>query len=153
MAATSNIRKDDLPKTRKTLFGNKEVTKSRNVNPKTGVITKSKYVVSPDKSSKLKIVEKKPGLFARKETSTVYRGTNQNDVITEKRVRKAGVLPKVKTITTDNLMREKSVDKNLFYKLGSRGERKKMKGDVRGEGSRITPANCLKGTCKAALKK
>lgn len=148
MPATSKIRKGDLPKTRKTLFGNKEVTKSRNVNPKTGVITKSKYVVSPDKSSKLKIVEKKPGLFARKETSTVYRGTNQDDVMTEKRIRKKGILPKVKTTTTDNLMREKSVKKNFLYKLGTRGERKKMKGDIRDESKRFKPSSCLNGSCK-----
>jgi hypothetical protein len=142
-----------LPKTRKSLFGNKEITTSRDKNPKTNQIVKSKYTKNPDGSSKTKIVEKKPGPFARKETTTIYRGTNQDDVMTEKRIRKKGVLPKVKTTTTDNLMREKSVKKNFLYKLGSRGERKKMKGDVRGESERFTPKNCLKGSCSAGIKK
>lgn len=146
------ITRDDIPKTRKSLFGNKQVTKSRNVDKK-GVITRSKYVQNPDGTSKTKTVEKKPGLFARKETTTINRGTNQDDIMTTQRIRKKGLLPKVKTTTTDNMLKEKSVKKNLLYKLGSRGERKKMKGDIRGEGSRITPANCLKGTCKASLKK
>ena len=153
--AISRTRDNDLPKTRKSMFGNKEITKSRSIDKK-GNIIKSKRVLNPDGTSKTRTEEKKPGLkgvFGRRETTTTYRGTNQDDVMTTQRIRKKGILPKVKTTTTDQLMREKDVKKNIFYKLGSRGERKKMKGDIRGERSRITPENCLKGTCKKKLKK
>ena len=153
--AISRTMDNDLPKTRKSMFGNKEITKSRSIDKK-GNVVKSKRVLNPDGTSKTRTLEKKAGLkgiFGRRETTTTYRGTNQDDVMTTQRIRKKGLLPKVKTTTTDQLMREKDVKKNVLYKLGSRGERKKMKGDIRGEGSRVTPKNCLKGTCIASIKK
>ena len=145
---------NSLPKTRKSLFGNKQITTSRSIDKK-GTLLKSKRVLNPDGTSKTRTVEKKPGLkgvFGRRETTTTYRGANQDDVMTTQRIRKKGLLPKVKTTTTDRLMREKDVKKNVFYKLGTRGERKKMKGDIRGEGDRVTPKNCLKN-CAAGIKK
>lgn len=146
---------NSLPKTRKSLFGNKKITTSRSMDKKGNVI-KSKHILNPDSSSKTRTVEKKPGLkgvFGRRETNTTYRGTLNDDVMTKQRIRKKGILPKVKTTTTDKLLQEKDVKKNFLYKLGSRGERKKLKSDIRGEGDKITPENCLKGTCKASLKK
>jgi hypothetical protein len=145
---------NSLPKTRKSLFGDKQITTSRSIDKK-GTLLKSKRVLNPDGTSKTRTVEKKPGLkgvFGRRETTTTYRGANQDDVMTTQRIRKKGLLPKVKTTTTDQLMREKDVKKNFLYKLGSRGERKKMKGDIRGEGDRVTPKNCLKN-CAAGIKK
>jgi hypothetical protein len=144
---------ENLPKTRKSLFGNKEITKSKYKNPKTKEVVKSKTVNYKDGSSKSKTVEKKPGLFAKKETTKTYRGPGvKEDLVTVKRTRKKGVLPRVTTVTTDNLMGTKEVKRNLLYKLGSKRERGKLKSDVRSESQRITPKNCLKG-CAAGIKK
>ena len=109
--AISRTMDNDLPKTRKSMFGNKEITKSRSIDKK-GNVVKSKRVLNPDGTSKTRTVEKKAGLkgiFGRRETTTTYRGTNQDDVMTTQRIRKKGLLPKVKTTTTDQLMREKDV--------------------------------------------
>lgn len=146
---------DNIPKTRKSLFGNKEVTRSKYKNPKTKEVVRTKTVNYSDGSSKTKTVEKKPGLFAKKETTKAYRGPGaKEDLVTEKRTRKKGVLPRVTTVTTDNLMGTKKVKRNLLYKLGSKRERGKLAKDagIRGEGERFTPKNCLKG-CAAGIKK
>jgi hypothetical protein len=139
---------DKIPKTRKSLFGNKEITKSKYKNPKTKEVTKSRSVKYSDGSSKTKTVEKKPGLFAKKVTTKVYRGPGgSQDIVTEKRTRKKGLLPKVTTVTTDNLMETKKVKKNLLYKLGSKRERVKLQKNagIRGEGQRRKIDNCING--------
>jgi len=146
------MQKDNIPKTRKSLFGNKEITKSKYKDPKTKEVIKSRSVKYSDGSEKSRVVEKKPGLFAKKVTTRTYRGPGvKEDVVTEKRTRKKGILPRVTTVTTDNLMETKKVKRNLLYKLGSKRERGKLKSDVRGEGERFTPKNCLKG-CAAGVK-
>ena len=145
---------NETPKTRKSLFGGKEISKSRYKNPKTGEVQKTKYVKYSDGSSKQKTVEKKPGLFGKKETTTTYRGAgSKEDMVTEKRYRKAGVLPRVKTVTKDNLMGTQETKKNLFYKIGTKKERVKLKNDVRGEGQRTKVKNCLKGCSANPLNK
>jgi hypothetical protein len=139
---------DKIPKTRKSLFGNKEITKSKYKNPKTKEVTKSRSVKYSDGSSKTKTVEKKPGLFAKKVTTKVYRGPGgSQDIVTERRTRKKGLLPKVTTVTTDNLMETKKVKKNLLYKLGSKRERVKLQKNagIRGEGQRRKIDNCING--------
>jgi hypothetical protein len=119
--------KDKLPKTRKSLFGNKTITKSRSTDEK-GRVVKGKYVQKPDGSSMSKTVVKKPGiknLFGRKETTTIYKGVDKGDVLTEKRTRKKGILPRTQTISNDQLMNEKSRSSNLFSKIDSKLKRKK----------------------------
>ena len=74
-------------------------------------------------------------------------------MVTEKRYRKAGVLPRVKTVTKDNLMGTQETKKNLFYKIGTKKERVKLKNDVRGEGQRTKVKNCLKGCSANPLNK
>jgi hypothetical protein len=145
---------DNIPKTRKSLFGNKEITKSKYKNPKTKEVTKSRSVKYSDGSSKTKTVEKKPGLFAKKVTTRTYRGSGSNeDQVTVKRTRKKGVLPRVTTVTTDNMMEKKEVKRNPLYTLGyAKKTRKKLNTGVRGDGERVTPQNCLKG-CSAGIKK
>jgi hypothetical protein len=145
---------DNIPKTRKSLFGNKEITKSKYKNPKTKEVTKSRAVKYSDGSSMTKTVEKKPGLFAKKVTTKTYRGSGSNeDQVTEKRTRKKGVLPRVTTVTTDNMMGTKEVKRNPLYKIGyAKKTRKKLNAGVRGEGERFTPKNCLKN-CAAGIKK
>jgi hypothetical protein len=142
--------KDDNIKTRKSLFGKKEITTQRYKNPKTGEVRKSKDVKYKDGSSKSKVVEKKPGLFGRKTTTTTYSGKSKGDVITKKRHRLEGVLPRVKTYTEDKMMGEKDAKTNLFYKLGSKRERAKLKknGGVVPANKKKPVQNCLKGTCK-----
>jgi len=147
--------KNDLPTTRKSLFGNKEITKSRSVD-KLGNVTKSKHILNPDGSSKTKVVEKDKGLkgiFGKRVTTTTRRGVLDDDIMTTRRSRNKGLLPKVKTTSTDKLLQEKEVKKNFLYKLGSRGERKKMKNDIRSESEKFKPNNCLEKTCPAGLKK
>lgn len=146
---------NSLPKTRKSLFGNKQITTSRSIDKK-GNLLKSKRVLNPNGSSTTRTVEKKPGLkgiFGRRETNTTYRGTLEDDIMTTQRIRKKGLLPRAKTTTTDKLLKEKEVNKNILYKLGSRGERKKMKSDVRGEGDRVKPKNCLENCFANPLNK
>jgi hypothetical protein len=119
--------KDKLPKTRKSLFGNKTITKSRSTDEK-GRVVKGKYVQKPDGSSMSKTVVKKPGiknLFGRKETTTIYKGVDKGDVLTEKRTRKKGILPRTQTISNDQLMNEKSRSSNLISKIDSKLKRKK----------------------------
>ena len=119
--------KDKLPKTRKSLFGNKTITKSRSTDEK-GRVVKGKYVQKPDGSSMSKTVVKKPGiknLFGKKETTTIYKGVDKGDVLTEKRTRKKGILPRTQTISNDQLMNEKSRSSNLFSKIDSKLKRKK----------------------------
>mgnify|MGYP000999902321 CR=1 FL=1 len=119
--------KDKLPKTRKSLFGNKTITKSRSTDEK-GRVVKGKYVQKPDGSSMSKTVVKKPGiknLFGKKETTTIYKGVDKGDVLTEKRTRKKGILPRTQTTSNDQLMNEKSRSSNLFSKIDSKLKRKK----------------------------
>jgi hypothetical protein len=147
--------KNDLPTTRKSLFGNKQITKSRSVD-KLGNVTKSKRILNPDGSSKTKTIEKDKGLkgvFGKRVTTTTRRGVLDDDIMTTRRMRKKGVLPKVKTTSTDKLLQEKDVKKNVFYKLGSRGERKKLNNDIRSESERYKPKNCLEGCAANPLNK
>ena len=119
--------KDKLPKTRKSLFGNKTITKSRSTDEK-GRVVKGKFVQNPDGSSMSKTVVKKPGIknvFGRKETTTIYKGVDKGDVLTEKRPRKKGILPRTQTTGTDQLMNEKSRSSNLISKIDSKLKRKK----------------------------
>jgi hypothetical protein len=119
--------KDKLPKTRKSLFGNKTITKSRSTDEK-GRVVKGKYVQKPDGSSMSKTVVKKPGiknLFGKKETTTIYKGVDKGDVLTEKRTRKKGILPRTQTTSNDQLMNEKTRSSNLFSKIDSKLKRKK----------------------------
>jgi hypothetical protein len=145
---------NEKPKTRKSLFGNKEITKSSYKNPKTKEVVKSKYVKYSDGSSKQKTVEKKPGLFGKKETTTTYRGAgSKEDMVTEKRYRKAGVLPRVKTVTKDNLMGTQETKKNLLYKLGTKKERVKLSKSGGILSGRKEVKNCLKGCASNPLNK
>ena len=119
--------KDKLPKTRKSLFGNKTITKSRSTDEK-GRVVKGKFVQNPDGSSMSKTVVKKPGIknvFGRKETTTIYKGVDKGDVLTEKRTRKKGILPRTQTTSNDQLMNEKSRSSNMLYKIDSKLKRKK----------------------------
>ena len=119
--------KDKLPKTRKSLFGNKTITKSRSTDEK-GRVVKGKFVQNPDGSSMSKTVFKKPGIknvFGRKETTTIYKGVDKGDVLTEKRTRKKGILPRTQTTSNDQLMNEKSRSSNLISKIDSKLKRKK----------------------------
>ncbi len=145
--------KDNEPKTRKSLFGRREITTSRYKNPKTGEVQKSKYIKYKDGSSKAKTVEKKPGLFGKKITTTTYRGPSSSpkeDIVTKVRHRKEGFLPRVKTTTEDRMMDTKDVKTNLFYKMGSKRERAKLQkdGGVVPANKKRKVQNCLKGTCK-----
>lgn len=118
--------KDKLPKTRKSLFGNKTITKSRSTDEK-GRVVKGKYVQNPDGSSMSKTVVKKPGiknLFGRKETTTIYKGVDKGDMLTEKRTRKKGILPRTQTVSNDQLLNEKSRSSNLLSKIDSKLKRK-----------------------------
>jgi hypothetical protein len=147
--------KNDLPTTRKSLFGNKEITKSRSVD-KLGNVTKSKRILNPDGSSKTRVVEKYKGLkgiFGKRVTTTTRRGTLDDDIMTTRRSRKKGLLPKTKTTSTDKLLQEKEVNKNFLYKLGSRGERKKLKSDIRSESEKFTPPKCLDSCVSNPLNK
>ena len=111
--------KDKLPKTRKSLFGNKTITKSRSLDQK-GRVVKGKSVQNPDGSSMSKTVVKSPGIknvFGRKETTTIYKGADKGDMLTVKRTRKKGILPRTQTTTNDQLMNEKSKSSNLIYKI------------------------------------
>jgi|LakMenEpi03Aug12_release.lakeMendotaPanAssembly.Ray.scaffolds.fasta_scaffold07611_8 hypothetical protein len=146
--------KNNDPKTRKSLLGRREITTSRYKNPKTGEVQKSKYIKYKDGSTKQKTVEKKPGLFGKKITTTTYRGPSSSpkeDIVTKVRHRKEGFLPRVKTTTYDRMMEEKDIKTNLFYKMGSKRERAKLKKNagVRGEGERTKVKNCLKKGCSA----
>jgi hypothetical protein len=75
-----------------------------------------------------KTVVKKPGIknvFGRKETTTIYKGVDKGDVLTEKRTRKKGILPRTQTTSNDQLMNEKSRSSNLISKIDSKLKRKK----------------------------
>lgn len=136
-------------------IGGTTITKSKTKNPKTNKVQKSVYIQKKDGSTVTKTTEKTGGLkgvFAKKTKTTTRRSANSNpeDMTTTTRYRKAGVLPRVKTTYKDMLTNEKDVKKNLFYKLGTKKERKKLKSDVRGEGERTKIPNCLKGKACSA---
>jgi pyruvate-formate lyase len=141
-----------------TKIGGTTITRSRTKNPKTDKVQKSVYIQKKDGSTVTKTTEKTGGLkgvFDKKIKTTTRRSANSNpeDMITTTRYRKAGVLPRVKTTTKDRLTNEKDVKTNLFYKIGTKKERKKLKNDIRGEGERTKVKNCLKGCSANPLNK
>ena len=141
-----------------TKIGGTTITRSRTKNPKTDKVQKSVYIQKKDGSTVTKTTEKTGGLkgvFDKKIKTTTRRSANSNpeDMITTTRYRKAGVLPRVKTTTKDRLTNEKDVKTTLFYKIGTKKERKKLKNDIRGEGERTKVKNCLKGCSANPLNK
>lgn len=140
-------RKDKDPVTRKSLFSSNQVTRSRSTNEQ-GRTVKSKFVERPDGSSVSITKSKKPGLkgvFGRKEKTTITKGANPSDVVTQTKFRSAGVLPR-KQIITERQPEDKTFRKtNLLYKLGSKKARVKMGNDIRPKGKRTEIKECLKG--------
>jgi hypothetical protein len=147
-------RKDKDPVTRKSLLGNKQVTRSRSTD-ENGRTVKSKFVERPDGSSVSITKAKKPGLkgvFERKVKTTITKGTNPSDVVTQRKYRSPGILPR-KQIFTERQPEDKTFRKtNLLYKLGSKGEKAKMGNDIRSASEKFTPENCLKGSTKKKCK-
>lgn len=150
-------RKDKDPVTRKSLLGNNQVTRSRSTDEK-GRTVKSKFVQRPDGSSVSTTKAKRPGLkgvFERKVKTTITKGANPSDVVTQTKYRSPGILPKKQIITEYQPEDKKYRKTNLFYKLKSKGAKAKMGNDIRGAAERVLPENCLKGStrkkCKAGL--
>ena len=126
--------------------------------PKTTEVKKGIYIQKKDGSTIQREKTKTAGLrgvFDKKKTvvKRTAAGSNNEDFTVSTRTRKAGFLPRVKKTENDNLMQEKSSKTNLFYKLGTKKERKKLKSDVRGEGQRTKVKNCLKGCSANPLNK
>ncbi len=151
----------DTNKTRTFNIGKTSVTLSKSVKksgPKTNEVQKGIYIKKKDGSTYQREKTKTAGLkgvFDKKKT-VVKRspaGTSKDDFTVSTRTRKAGFLPRVKKTEYDNLMQEKSSKTNLFYKLGTKRERAKLKNDVRGEGERTKVKNCLKGCSANPLNK
>jgi hypothetical protein len=148
--------KDKDPVTRKSLFGN-QVTRSRSTDEK-GRTVKSKFVQRPDGSSVATTKQKKPGLkgvFDRKLKTTITSNADRSEVVTQKKFRQKGILPR-KLIKTEYQPEDKTYQKgNLIYKLGSKKAKVKMGNDIRSAAERVLPENCLKGStgkkCKAGL--